>query len=283
MPFAASNPRTRSTFSYAVPALLLAALAGAHAPLATADAVPYDLEKFRPVLDDSKLQAPTSSPTLIEQGQFEGATNEYFFLDDTGQTLTFTVTGDSKRSELRQESGEWDTATSTPQRLVARVKVYVPETPELEQFTFLQIHDTTNDPGSLNKPLIRITRRGDYRNTQDHLWAAIRTPADFDQPISLENLATLNVDLGPRPEGFFDAEIRVHNSQMTVMIDGETKVDLDVSYWDGLANYFKAGVYNQDPGTSKVEFESLIFLDTDDTPGFDTPPAPAPAPVAEPE
>ncbi|MEO0514274.1 MAG: polysaccharide lyase family 7 protein [Planctomycetota bacterium] len=247
--------------------------------IASAEAVPYDLEKFRPVLDDSKLQAPTSSPAKINRGDFEGAANEYFFLDDTGHYLTFTVTGDSKRSELRQLSGEWDTASSTPQRLVARVKVYVPETPGLEQYTFLQIHDTTNDPGSLNKPLIRITRRGDYRKTQDHLWAAIRTPADFDKPISLDNLATLNIDLGPRPEGFFDAEIRVQNSNMTVTIDGETKVDLDVSYWDGLDNYFKAGVYNQDPGTSKVEFESLMFLDSDDTPHFDTPAAE----VAEPE
>lgn len=226
--------------------------------------VPYDLGKFRPVLDASKLQAPTSSPTMINRGKFEGASNEYFFLDPTGQYMTFTVSGDSKRAELRQLSGEWDTASSMPQRVTARLRVFKPETPELEQFTFLQIHDTTNDPGSLNKPLIRITRRGDYRKTQDHLWAAIRTPKDFDQPISLDNLATLNIDLGPRPEGFFDAEIRVHNSQLLVTIDGKTVVDLDVSYWDGLQNYFKAGVYNQDPGTSVVQFEALRFIAGDD-------------------
>ena len=53
--------------------------------------VPYDLEKFRPVLDDSKLQAPTSSPAKIEQGNFEGQSNQYLFLDETGQNLIFTV------------------------------------------------------------------------------------------------------------------------------------------------------------------------------------------------
>ena len=224
--------------------------------------VPYDLEKFRPVLDDSKLQAPTSSPALIRQGDFAGASNQYFFLDETGQYMTFTVTGDGNRSELRQESGEWDTSTGTPRRISARVEVFEPEDTGLEQFTFLQIHDTTNDPGSLNKPLIRITRRGDYRSTQDHLWAHIRTPADFSQPISLDNLATLNIDLGPRPEGFFDADIQVQDSQLKVWINGENKVDVDVSYWDGLNNYFKAGVYNQDPGTSIVQFDTLQYLTT---------------------
>lgn len=229
-------------------------------------AVPYDLKQFRAVLDDSKLQAPTSSPAKINHGEFAGASNEYFYLDDTGQHMTFTVTGDSKRSELRQMSGDWDTATTTPQRVVARVNVHVPEDPGLNQFTFLQIHDKKNGDEGLNKPLIRLTRRGEYRNTNDHLWAHIRTPADFDQPISLENLATLNIDLGPRPEGFFEAEISVHESRMVVKIEGETKVDMDVSYWDGLPNYYKAGVYNQDPGTSKVEFASLQFLNTFDSP-----------------
>ncbi len=50
---------------------------------------------------------------------------------------------------------------------------------------------------------------------------------------------------------------------MVVIINGQTKVDMDVSYWDGLENYYKAGVYNQDPGRSRVEFESLHFTDSD--------------------
>ena len=34
---------------------------------------------------------------------------------------------------------------------------------------------------------------------------------------------------------------------------------MDVSYWNGLENYYKAGVYNQDAGRSKVEFEVLRY------------------------
>ena len=227
---------------------------------------PYDLKKFRSVLDDSKLQAPKSSPTLINRGKFAGVSNEYFFLDPTGQYMTFTVEGNGCRSELRQESGDWDTASKKPQRLIARVKVFVPQDKKLESFTFLQIHDKKTGDQGLNKPLLRVTRRDQRRGKKDHLWAVIRKPKDFDKPISLSNLASEHIDLGPRPKGFFDAEVRVQNSKMIVTINGQTKVNMDVSYWDGLPNYFKAGVYNQDPGRSKVEFESLRFSDSDEDP-----------------
>lgn len=264
-------PKKSYLFNSVWPAAVLLGLAYSVLSAAAVEEpkVPYDLEKFRPVLDASKLQAPTSSPAMIEHGKFAGQSNEYFYLDETGRYMVFTVSGASKRSELRQLSGDWDTATTTARRLVARVKVFAPETDGLEQFTFLQIHDTTNGSGSLNKPLIRITRRGEYRNTTDHLWAAIRTPGDPDRPISSDNLATLNVDLGPRPEGFFDIELKVLDSRMTVTIAGKTKVDMDVSYWDGLNNYFKAGVYNQDEGTSVVHFDQLAFIEGSRTPASD--------------
>ena len=190
---------------------------------------PYDLEKFRSVLDDSKLQAPKSSPTLIKQGKFAGASNEYFFLDPTGQYMTFTVEGTSCRSELRQLSGDWDTASKTPQRMIARVKVFAAQDKSPERFTFLQIHDKKNGDTGLNKPLLRVTSHDQRQGKQDHLWAAIRIPKDFDKPISLSNLAGKHLDLGPRPKGFFDAEVRVQNSKMIVTINGQTKVDMDVS------------------------------------------------------
>ena len=160
-----------------LPALLLVLATAVATPALAADTkVPYDVEAFRPVLDASKLQAPTSSPAKIDQGDFAGKSNEYFFLDDTGTRLTFSVSGDSKRSELRQLSGDWDTATTTPQRLIARVKVFRPETRELKQFTFMQIHDKKDGDHGLNKPLLRLAWRASRSSKKDHLWAAIRTP-----------------------------------------------------------------------------------------------------------
>ena len=248
---------------------------------ATQAKVPYDIEKFRSVLDASKLQAPTSSPAKIEQGDFAGQSNEYFFLDDTKTRLTFTVSGDSNRSELRQLSGDWDTATPIAQRLIGRVKIHRPGTSSLRQFTFMQIHDKKIGDQGLNKPLIRLAWRKSRSNNKDHLWAAIRTPKDPDKPIALKNLGSEWVDLGPRPEGFFDVEIRVQNSQMNVILGGQSVVTKDVSYWNGLKNYFKAGVYNQNAGTSKVEFDVLRYAPSD-APAA-PPAAPPTEPIGEPE
>jgi len=261
------NGLTQKLFARILPAALLSLTFAAVAQGQGKDSsAPYDLKKFRAVLDDSKLQAPKSSPTKINQGKFKGASNEYFFLDKTGQYMTFTVAGDKNRSELRQVSGDWDTASKSPQRMIARVKVFVPEDKQLEQFTFIQIHDKKNGSKGLNKPLLRITRRGNYRRKRDHLWAAIRTPKNSSKPISLKNLSGQHIDLGPRPKDFFDIEVRVQNSRMIITLDGQKKVDVDVAYWDGLDNYYKAGVYNQDSGRSKVEFESLRFTDSDKDP-----------------
>ena len=218
--------------------------------------MPYDLAKFRPVLDDSNLQAPTSSPALISRGDFAGRENEYLFLDESRQHLVFTVSGDGYRSELRQESGYWQTSTTQEQVLSARVSLPLPETETLDQFTFMQIHDTGD---GLNKPLIRLTWQRERLGLADHLWAVIRTPADPGRPISLDNLSGIQIDLGPRPVGFFDAAISVLDNQMRVELDGQTLVDIDVSYWDGLNNYFKAGVYLQDPGRGTAVFDQLAY------------------------
>ena len=227
------------------------------APALASDPVPYDLEKFRPVLDASKLQAPTSSPALIPQGGFPGQSNQYFFLDPTGQYMTFKVSGDGNRSELRQETGtDWQTSTTDRLSLDARVRLAAPGNQTPDQYTFMQIHDTGD---GLNKPLIRLTWQRDRGSMEDHLWAVIRTPGDFGQPISNSNLATLSLGLGARPTGFFDASIVVQDSRMRVLIDGQAKVDMDVSYWDGLDNYFKAGVYLQDPGEAAVEFDQVAY------------------------
>ncbi len=235
-------------------------LCGVSVPLTNAQAnpdAPYNLRKFRSVLDGSKLQAPTSS-TLIPHGEFDEQSNQYFSLDPTGTHMTFTVSGDSNRSELRQMTGDWQTSSPTWQKMIGRVKVDYPADTSMNQFTFMQIHDVT---GGLNKPLIRLTWRRSRAGQDDHLWAAIRTPADPGRPISLSNLDADWIDLGPRPTGFFKAEIKVRDNTMKVKIDDVTLISKDVAYWDGLDNYFKAGVYNQDPGTSTVWFDSLKYYD----------------------
>lgn len=60
----------------------------------------------------------------------------------------------------------------------------------------------------------------------------------------LQNLGGGNTDvyvLGKRPSGRFTADVRVQRSRLVVLIDGKTKVNVDVGYWKYSTNYFKAG------------------------------------------
>ena len=213
---------------------------------AQAHEAPYNLSKFQSVLDDSKLQAPNSG-TACAQGDFSGYADWFFRLDSTSQYMTFEMDGDKSRSELRQME-EWTTGTTSWRKMIGEVKVFYPTTSSLEQFTWMQIHDST----SLNKPLIRLTWRRYAYGQQDHLWAVVRDSANSSSSYSW-------FDLGARPSGFVKAEIKVKNNNLRVRIDSVTLVDIDVSYWDGLSGYYKAGVYLQDPGTAKVQFKSLKY------------------------
>jgi len=219
---------------------------GLTSTVALADSDPYSLARFQPVLDDSKLQAPDSS-TARAQGDFFGFHDSFFRLDSRGKYLTFEMEGDSHRSELRQMN-EWQTSSLTWQKMIGEVKLFYPQTSSLNQYTFMQIHDSGSYP---NKPLIRLHWQRNRNDLPDHLWAVVR--------LSVSEKNYLWVNLGPRPGSFFKSEIKVKNNIMRVRINGITMLDMDVSYWDGLSNYFKAGVYLQDAGKAKVQFKSLKY------------------------
>lgn len=207
---------------------------------------PYSLSRFQSVLDDSKLQAPDSSAAR-RQGELPGFSDWFFRLDSTGKYMTFEMTGDSARSELRQMN-EWQTSSSTWNKMIGEVKLFYPSTPTLNQYTFMQIHDSGSYP---NKPLIRLTWRRDRAGLSDNLWAAIRLSAT-------ENRYQW-VNLGKRPSGFFKSEIKVANNTMRVLINGVPMIDMNVAHWDGLSSYFKVGVYLQDEGTAKAQFRRLKY------------------------
>lgn len=222
-------------------------------PSVFASDAPYSLSKYHSILDASKLQAPDSS-TAIRQGHFPGISEWYFHLDASGKYMTFEMDGSKNRSELRQMD-EWYTSASTWQKIIGEVKVFYPETPSLNQFTFMQIHDSGTEDDHVteiyNKPLIRLAWIRDRGGADDHLWAIIRLSSSID---SFEY-----INLGSRPDSFFKCEIKVKNNKMRVRINNETKLELDVSYWEQLRSYFKSGVYLQSEGTAKVQFRKLKY------------------------
>ncbi|MGJ8654623.1 MAG: polysaccharide lyase family 7 protein [Opitutaceae bacterium] len=207
---------------------------------------PYDLPVFQAVLDDSKLQAPESG-TLAKQGKLPGFSHDCFYLNDAGQ-MVFVTDHSSIRSELRQME-EWVTGSSTPKEMEGRVQLDAPTANMSDNYTFMQIHDSLKVP---NAPLIRLEWRRDYRGEYDHIWATIRT--------EITPKKYLKVDLGPRPDRAFNAKISVVNNQLSVSIDNQTPIKAhDVSHWDGLSSYFKAGAYSRDSGTVRVAFEALTY------------------------
>ena len=224
--------------------ILLASLAIGHDS-------PYSLQKFHPILDASKLQAPKSSydPLYsVQYGEFAQYANRYFYLQDR-KYMTFFMCGKKNRSELRMKK-DWKVDTKKPIELHARIKLF-PLNAKRE-FTFLQIHADSTLPNSINKPLLRIVWKKELHNLYHHIWAVIRTTADPYEK-SYEK-----IDLGKMPNGFFDVDIVIHTNKITIRIDNKIVVkNFDVSFWRKFYNYFKAGVYLQDKGCAKALFDKL--------------------------
>lgn len=217
---------------------------------------PYSLDKFKGVLNISKLQAPYSKYDplyCVKYGKFKDVCNKYFYLQDNKYMAFFMCQDDEsehKRSELRFKD---DFKVSENHTLEARLKIF-PLNQDRE-FTFLQIHadSTLKNLPTINKPLLRITWWRELHNIYNHLWAVIRLGSGKFSRYA-------KIDLGKKPKDFFDVTIRVKNSKLSIWINGENKIDnFDVSYWNKYYNYFKAGVYLQGVGCAKVLFDKLII------------------------
>jgi len=231
-------------------ATAIIALACVAAPTSSAGSAPYDLTKFRSVLDDSKLQGPTSA-TLISQGNFAGQYFDPEFVLVSNQYMKFSRTDwntSGRRTELRQMN-EWRTSDSSANKMIGEVKIFKPS--GMNECTFMQIHDSGSAP---NKPLIRLVWHGERSGISDGIWAVVRNGAGSSASYTKTHIA-------PRSSTFEKYEIRVQNNTLKVKLNGVTKISTDVSYWEDLDSYFKAGVYNQGPGSSKVQFRKLRYYD----------------------
>jgi len=113
----------------------------------------------------------------------------------------------------------------------------------------MQIHDDANAGNGPNKPLIRMYR-SKSRGSGNHIWAAIKTDKSGQK--------TTHVDCGRAPSGYFNCDISISGGRMTVKINGSTKVSRNVSYWT-FPSYWKAGVYNQNSGGTRINFNELTW------------------------
>ena len=123
----------------------------------------------------------------------------------------------------------------------------------VDQLTFMQIHDSTD----FNKPLLRLVWIRDRKGVLDHLWAVVKGDLQTSGIYYYE-------DMGARSEIFEKFEICVQNSVLSVKRENVEQIlnpnAQDVSHWDTLSSYFKAGVYLQDEGTATVRFRTLDYF-----------------------
>jgi hypothetical protein len=215
---------------------------------------PYRLDKFQDILQKSKLQAPLSIYDArwgTKYGEFKYYANQYFYLQDDNY-MVFEVCGYKHRSELR-EKRNW--RVSTQKEKILDAEVYFFPLNQEKELTFLQIHSnpkfSEDNRSKINKPLLRVTWYKEHHNLKDHLWAVVRMSANPDEK------RYVKIDLGKMKKDFVAIKVVVCSSHLKLFVDNILKVDMDVSYWKYIWNYFKAGVYLQGKGCSKVLFRKL--------------------------
>jgi len=215
---------------------------------------PYDLKKFRPILDHSKLQYPNSKTTVKEPGKFKDFKTEYFYAENDSLFFVVKQTDDLtiERLELREKypnkkyKGDWKTSTTKEKRLKAKFRFKKPN--ELKEFTLLQIHSDGNVEKSLRKPLIRIawisSKTSKGKEYKDYIWAIVKKDEK-----GVENIST---PLMKRSDGIMHIIIKVKNNKLYVESD-DKKISRDVSYWEKNYNYFKAGIYISGSANKKID------------------------------
>lgn len=250
------------------------------------DGVPYSHAPYIKALNNANLQQNnppgTSKTDVADAGEYESFDNDYFYTDTTTGWLTFKMSGESNRSELRFVDN-FRTNTSSTYKLSAEVLPINPtsavaNSTDGQEMTLLQVHNKgtsgQTDNSVLSHPLLRIVWDGENRTDDDTgdtysnaYWAIIKTNAFECSNTSGDNYnANCPDSYDFHYLGNYNAstptlfEIEVGDSALTIHVDDVEKVNEDITYWNALYSYFKAGVYNQyTDGISIVKFKSLTL------------------------
>jgi len=248
---------------------------------------PVEYSQYQPILAESKLQVSDpngksgNKSEVATDSDFTGVVSEHFYVDKATESLVFNMTGYKNRSEVRILDNFDTSLPNTFYHLTADLMPINPRESvknsesKNDAMTFLQVHNSgngesprgTSGEGYIPHPLMRVVYEAERSGKKDHYWAIIKNNA-VDCGSKSGNKGTtecknayIKLDLGPvDPKAPTHFDIVVGNSKMLINVNGETKVDHDISYWKHLHSYFKAGVYNQfKNGTSEVHFKSLEY------------------------
>lgn len=246
---------------------------------------PAKYQQFAGILAASKLQIstpnakPGSKNEVATDSNFSGVVNEHFYVDKSSQALVMNMEGYKLRNELRVLENFKTDKANTIYHLSAELMPINPQesvknsSSKNDEMTFLQVHnkgtfdDGKHGVGYIPHPLLRLVYEADRKGVKDNYWAVIKNnnvncgKDSGNRDTSICKNSYLRLNLGPlntqAPTKF---DISVGDSKLIIKMDGETRVNHDISYWKDMLSYFKAGVYNQfENGKSEVHFYSLDY------------------------
>lgn len=200
---------------------------------------PFDVPKFRPVLSQCRLQCPSTSPSTISKGSFEGVTiaNHFYTANDSDALVLSMRDPVGSRCELRHNP-EWSTTSTytTPQTFRATLR-FEPNNnnSNASAVTLMQIH-SKNFLSYVKGPPLMLGWHGEKYGKRDHLWAKIR------MNLATDSKSTKYFDLGPLPRNAdFVLQVTVQSGILSVWVDNVLKATHDWHYLDLPQNYFKTG------------------------------------------
>ena len=209
--------------------------------------VPFDLEKFQPVLSGSRLHSPrTKNPIAVRAGRFGGyELPGRFYLGESGTTMVIGTTNSGRdRSELRHNA-TWS-MMGEEKRYSARLRFDKPAALQgKSRLHLLQVYGQ----GEAKGPTVLVSWAGS--------WAA---DGDEDN-LGVYVKGSQSYSLGPRPDGFFNLDVSIKEGVLRIYMNNELKIEDDLSK-QSYANgnfFFKTGAYHRGIKPHKVEFEELTI------------------------
>ena len=260
---------------------------GTGTPIEPGDPIaPYSITKYQDILSNSDLQqsdpdgSASNKETVVRDGNFSGYLDDYFYAQENTQYLVFKMSNYSMRNEVRERDNFDINVEDEKRTLLAEVKLPNIEdamsssSSSRDEVTFLQIHNkgTSSDgTGYIPHPLLRVVYELERDGKYGHYWAVLKTNAvdckgEGSDPDSAEcQNAYDRIDLGEaNTDAFTKFELIVQENNLSIEVNDIVKANLDISYWEHLLSYFKAGVYNQfENGESEAHFRALKVITSD--------------------
>jgi|GEM_PF-3195046 hypothetical protein len=232
------------------------------------ESYPYD-DTFQYVMNKSLYESPDANKTDLYGGFYDLYFSNLFlresFYLDRDKNLVFTLKKEAntpKQTSRLIQKETWSTADSEGNYFISTLRCYKPK--EIDSYTWAQVHGL-----DYNYPLVSLTWERNMNGQYDHIWAIMtKSSPGVNEPKIYEY-----IDLGKRPDDFFPAEIHIRENILEIKINYSTMTTQNVSYWENVPSYFRAGMYLDmylDGGVAGVAFSDLRFENSETNVSFIT-------------